>query len=100
MGRYGKQWRRYRRLRMLSLLFLLPFAAGILLIEFPDSLALRIPFSIAKLFGFVGVCAWFLLNFFRCPRCGKLFEITWWYNLSIFTRKCVHCGLKKFSDEG
>ena len=99
MGRYDTQWRRYRRLQMLSLLVVVPFAAGFLLVEFPDSPAVRIPVSIAIVFGFIGVGSWFLLNYFRCPRCGKLFAINWWYNLSIFARKCVHCGLRKFTQE-
>jgi hypothetical protein len=62
-------------------------------------LDLTIPFAILMFLGFVGVAAWFLLNFFRCPRCGKLFAISWWFNLSVFAQRCVHCGLKKFRDD-
>jgi len=98
MGRYDSQWRSYRRLRSLSLLFLLPFCPFILGLVFHQTLELPILFPVLMIFGFVGVGAWFVLNFFRCPQCGKFFAITWWYNLSIFARKCVHCGLKKFSD--
>jgi hypothetical protein len=35
---------------------------------------------------------------FRCPRCNKRFGATWWYNKSVFVRKCVHCGLPKFGN--
>ena len=100
MSRFDSQWGRYRRLRLLSLLSLVPFGTVFLLLEFPGSQELRIPFSIAMVLGFIGVGAWFMLNFFRCPRCGKFFAMTWWYNLSIFARKCAHCGLRKFSEEG
>ncbi|HTX75996.1 MAG TPA: hypothetical protein VMD29_07315 [Terracidiphilus sp.] len=55
--------------------------------------------SIPMVFGAVGVIAWFQLNYFRCPRCGRLFAIASWYNLSIFARKCVHCGLRKFGED-
>ena len=32
------------------------------------------------------------------PSLFNLFAITWWCNLSIFARKCAHCGLLKFGD--
>jgi hypothetical protein len=98
MGRYEEQWRRYRRLRRLSLLVLLPFCGVPFFPHGDGSLSLPVLFPIMMLSGFVGVGAWFLLNYFRCPRCGRLFAITWWYSVSIFARKCVHCGLRKFSD--
>jgi hypothetical protein len=97
MGPYDAQWRRYRRLRLLSLLSLLPFCPVIIGLCLHGTVELPIQFPILMVFGFVGVGAWFLLNHFRCPRCGRLFAITWWYSLSIFAHKCVHCGLKKFS---
>ncbi|MDR3722065.1 MAG: hypothetical protein P4L00_10730 [Candidatus Acidoferrales bacterium] len=36
------------------------------------------------------------VNTFLCPRCGKWFSTIWWYNLSFFARRCVHCGLPKY----
>ncbi len=36
------------------------------------------------------------LNFFRCPRCGHLFFITFLLANS-FARRCVHCGLPKWA---
>jgi hypothetical protein len=39
---------------------------------------------------------WSLLALFRCPRCGKRFFTTLWYR-NPFARKCVHCGLGKYS---
>ena len=99
MGRYESQWRRYRRLQLLSMLFLLPFCYIILGQYFHQMLDWPIPLASLMFLGFVGVAAWFLLNFFRCPRCGKLFSISWWFNLSAFAQQCVHCGLKKFGEE-
>jgi hypothetical protein len=98
MGPYDAEWQRYRRLRRLSLLFLVPFCMmpWYLFSDSPPARPLLLP--IAMVLGFIGVGAWFMLNYFRCPRCGKLFAITWWYSLSIFALKCVNCGLRKFSD--
>jgi hypothetical protein len=44
---------------------------------------------------------WFMvlgiqLNCFACPRCGKWFTGTWWYNLGFVARRCVHCKLPKY----
>ena len=37
------------------------------------------------------------LTWFRCPRCREPFFCTWWYS-NQFARKCVHCGLPKWSE--
>ncbi|MGD0625569.1 MAG: hypothetical protein ABSB32_12705 [Thermodesulfobacteriota bacterium] len=43
------------------------------------------------------VIAGLRLEFFRCPRCHRhFFCARWYYNL--FARRCVHCGLPKWSD--
>ncbi len=34
---------------------------------------------------------------FRCPRCGKKYDRRWRFNLSGFAKKCVYCGLPKYS---
>ena len=33
----------------------------------------------------------------RCPRCGKIFAGTWWYNRGFLVRNCSHCGLPKYA---
>jgi Zn ribbon nucleic-acid-binding protein len=33
----------------------------------------------------------------RCPRCGRIFAGTWWYNKGLLVRNCFHCGLPKFA---
>jgi hypothetical protein len=37
------------------------------------------------------------LGSFPCPRCGRPFFKTWWYNNGLATR-CLHCGLPKWSE--
>ncbi len=37
------------------------------------------------------------LEFFRCPSCQRRFFCTWWY-CNLFARRCVHCGLPKWSE--
>jgi urea transporter len=34
--------------------------------------------------------------FWACPRCGRAFHVTWWFG-NAFARRCVHCGLPKWS---
>jgi hypothetical protein len=102
MGLYDADWKRYRMLYRVSLFGFLGALPTCLLVYGLSRLHLPslvlVPIWIAYVLVAMGVGAWFLLNFFRCPRCNKLFAITWWSNLSIFARKCVHCGLQKFSD--
>jgi len=34
----------------------------------------------------------------RCPRCGKIFSGSWYYNQGFAARKCVHCNLPKYAE--
>jgi hypothetical protein len=98
---YEEDWREYRRIRNR---FVVLFVAYV-----------PVCFSIAivsvKLFhtltlGFVATFVWMALvavggirvNLWRCPNCGERFSGTWWYNLSFLARRCVHCGLQKYSN--
>jgi hypothetical protein len=36
------------------------------------------------------------LIFWPCPLCGRSFHVSWWYG-NAFARRCVHCGLPKWS---
>jgi ribosomal protein L37E len=49
----------------------------------------------AWMFGSVGASRYEIA--FLCPRCGKRFFATWWY-YNGFARRCVHCGLPKWSN--
>lgn len=33
-----------------------------------------------------------------CPRCGQSFHVCWWYS-NTFARRCVHCGLPKWTSK-
>lgn len=37
------------------------------------------------------------LSLFRCPRCHHRFFTTWWHGNPL-ARKCLHCGLPKWSE--
>jgi hypothetical protein len=38
------------------------------------------------------------LMFWPCPHCGRSFHVCWWYG-NAFARRCVHCGLPKWTPE-
>src|SRR6202043_556911 len=100
MSDYQQQWKRYKLWRNLALLALAGFLPVILLAR----VIARI-FNLPLLFIIIAF-AWFLLiatagsevSYWRCPRCGKPFSITWWYRLGVYARRCVHCGLPKYSN--
>lgn len=102
---YEEDWTEYRRIRNLTFsiwLLGLPVIFGLswlCSLIFPKiALFVFAPLGIS----WFAICAYngFRLQLFRCPRCGEWFSATWWYNLSILARKCVHCGLPKFSNQG
>jgi len=103
VGPYAEGWEEYRR-----------YGRDLLLVWFGGFLEAAAIATISNcLFhplvpGEVAAVSWMVLFFiagaryqtFRCPRCGEKFSATWWYQLSFLARKCVHCGLPKFSDDG
>ena len=103
MGPYAKGWAKYRRIKssVASVFLVFPF---LYVVGKIDRL-LGVNFEIL---GAAALSAWFVFfivsliryELFRCPRCGGWFSGTWWYNLSFLARKCVHCGLPKFSEDG
>jgi hypothetical protein len=38
------------------------------------------------------------VNLWRCRNCGEWFSGTWRYNLGFLSRRCVHFGLLKYSN--
>lgn len=100
MADYRRQWneyRHYRELTLIALVGLLPFGA---LVRF---VAVRsgVPWIFMLLmFGWLVFLSYGAsgMGSFRCPRCEKRFFQTWWYRTFPFGRKCVHCGLQKFSN--
>ena len=100
---YSDTWQVYRQRRNRCVLL----AAGLVVFvgllngrPVPVASPLIAGVFIAGLVGLIGglLVSWIQLNYMRCPRCGKRFCATWWYNLGPFARKCVHCGLRKFAD--
>ena len=100
MRDYQQNWKRYKFWRNLALLALAGFFPVILLAR-----AIARIFNLPVLFIIV-TFAWFLLigtagtvvSYWRCPRCGKQFRITSWYRMGVSARRCVHCGLPKYSN--
>lgn len=101
---YEEDWAEYRRIRnFTALVYLLGLPTFAVLswlgsLIFPKMvLYVMTPLGIGWFV--VSVYNGFRLQLLRCPRCGEWFSATWWYNLSVLARKCVHCGLPKFSTQ-
>ena len=101
-GPYDENWRRYLALRKRYGGILAGFFPFVILLTVFWQLAFGerwFPTFCAILGGYIvwmfyvgnRVAAW------RCPRCGKRFAGTWWYNAGFFAQNCVHCGLAKFA---
>lgn len=101
MSDYQRDWQEYKRRRNQ---FWLVFASYV-------PVCATVAFVSKKLFdtlipGFVVAFFWMGLFVFAgtrvrmwpCPRCGKWFSGTWWYDLSFLARRCVHCGLRKYEN--
>ncbi|MFC1498895.1 hypothetical protein ACFLS1_10565 [Verrucomicrobiota bacterium] len=101
MTSYADQWKDYRRRRWLFLGMFLVYLPGVCLISSPIRHYLKwehaeMVVALSWMFAFVVVGLWFTL--WPCPRCGRGFFATWWFS-NQFARKCVHCGLPKWSEE-
>jgi hypothetical protein len=44
------------------------------------------------------VCAHLRRVFWRCPNCGRFFQVCWWYG-NPNARRCVHCGLPRLDSK-
>ena len=98
---YEENWRKYRRLRNVLAVGFLAYIPVLFLVAYVLARAFHtfVP-------GFVLALSWMAslmvasirLNIWRCPRCRKPFSLPrWWYNKGLLARKCVHCGLPKFT---
>jgi hypothetical protein len=99
---YSHKWKGYktRKRAILAMLFL--FAPTIYFIIKPLSTSLNtdLPITIFVLSWFFTLLVLlFKLYYFTCPRCGNLFYIKGLFggSIGIYTKKCVHCGLMKWS---
>jgi len=101
MSHYQREWQEYKRRRNQFWLVFAGYA--------PVCFALALVST--KLFqtftpGFIAAFLWIGLftiagccvQMWHCPRCGKWFSGTWWYNLGFLARRCVHCGSRKYEN--
>lgn len=101
MSDYQQEWQQYKRRRnQFWLVFVgyVPVCGAITLFSFELFHTFTPGFVVAflwmALFMFTGI----RVQMWRCPRCGKWFSATWWYNLGPLARRCVHCGLRKYEN--
>jgi hypothetical protein len=101
MGRYANDWERYRHIRNVAILLWLGILPFVWALQLLHHLAVPDEFfgALVVLYFLFWLVSAIRLEFFRCPRCGRPFSLTWWINLSFLARHCIHCGLKKFCEE-
>ena len=98
---YTEKWRRYRRLRNLFWLIWLTYVpAGYVVFKLLDFLhvtseGIFYAFALIWMAGFAATGIW--LGNLKCPKCGKRFSATKWFDWGFLARKCVHCGLRKYA---
>jgi len=99
MSDYVQAWKEYKRRRNQYLGMLFAFLViGPILIFFVELLRNQVLFFVIATTLIVLVTYTherFLA--FRCPRCGKKYDRRWRFNFSGFAKKCVYCGLPKYS---
>jgi hypothetical protein len=98
---YRAAWDEYKRLRSFCFLIWLGGVPFLAVLSYLLGLASpRFAEYVFFILGLAWIVSWIYfaasLQSWSCPRCGNRFSATWWYNKSIFARKCVHCGLRKF----
>ncbi len=97
---YDEHWRRYRRLRKRYFWIIFAFFPGTFLFAILGYRIFGDPVP-GHVFGVTWMVVILVvgtrISGWRCPRCGKWFSATWWYNAGAFALACVHCGLPKFA---
>jgi hypothetical protein len=91
-GRYKQAWIRLRLRRRIAfglVLLYLPAVALVLAVSCDPE---RYGSLAAKLWLATAAIAGIWLSLFRCPRCGRLFGVSWPFS-NPFARRCLHCGL-------
>jgi hypothetical protein len=99
MSDYVQAWKQYKLRRNQYLGILLAYLLFVpLLIFFVERLGNEILFFV------IGIPLVILVTYtherflaFRCPRCGNKYDRRWRFNSSGFAKKCVYCGLPKYS---
>ena len=108
---YAPAWRAYR---LWSRAFWLTFVGYLPAMSLADRFVRRSYGDVANTTTLVVALAWmlgFLVTGYQkgnltCPRCGQMFFRSWddrpWrrtWRSNPFTRRCLHCGLPKWSDD-
>lgn len=101
MSDYQQEWQEYKRLRnQFWLVFAgyVPVCFAIALVSIKLFHTFTPAFIAALLYMGLLLFTGNRVALWRCPRCGKWFAATWWYNLGFLARPCVHCGLRKYEN--
>src|SRR5262245_55466552 len=101
---YSAAWHNFRRRRMIAWAVLLGLVPGMALFSAVSVLLSKFTGIEPDYFMYPVAGVWMAAvivtsmreQYFPCPRCGKRFFATWWYQ-NPFARKCVHCGLPKWA---
>lgn len=100
---YRDHWQRYRRLRNINFVVVACYVPVTMAFALLGTwlLGSLVPgFVVAGAFMVTFMVLGIKLQAWRCPRCGKRFSAKWWYNKGLMARKCVHCGLPKYTESG
>ena len=98
---YSEQWatlRNLERIEFWALFSLIPLF--LILATLPGEFGTNVPtFPIIAIWFVFVVAADYAALSFSCPRCDKPFFRTLFFRNG-FAKKCVHCGLQKWADQG
>jgi hypothetical protein len=101
MGNFRRSWEKYRLLRNQYLVVFFVFLAFVCVYAV---LLVKHHRENKPLFFVIAIPLVFLLTYtherflaFVCPRCGKRFDRRSRFGFGGFTKKCVYCGLSKYS---
>ena len=96
---YEDNWIDYRKRRRLFWIVFLTYVPGAsfigILLE--KTIGSEYPIYIVAILWMLAFAITGLrLTYWKCPRCNKHFFAKWW-GVNQFARKCLHCGLPKWS---
>lgn len=99
MDSYEEKWHELQRCRNRYIFALLVYFPIVGTIGFLGQRFVRSLVPGVVVFGIWAAMLIYLGNKLRtwpCPRCGKWFSATSWYDRGWFVRRCIHCGLPKY----
>lgn len=100
MTSHEDHWKEFKRRRLIAWIFLVTMLPVILLFGWLFNVLLEME-DVELYVAYAWLAAWGIavmrVTLFPCPRCKKWFFAKWWVS-NVFARKCIHCGLPKFSE--